>query len=246
MHPEAKNIYNPYIDIGYKPKELRRLRIEAKAYALNSGNAMQVNSYGYAGDSYDYFLGYYGAVAMNDVIGELGVEQARDSVLLKYLDKDSVSVSEWSPASSGWMAIKGHSVKSAGLVYTSPMPQYFDGWSTFNLNTSMMNTGYNTESVRELVGGWRNGFHSTKGNNLEDLRTYQTYWIKQDEGYRRNGTGVANNSFYSLDENGETHLDDVDPRITGTWTPHDLNPDNPNITPISAVVFNPLTITLDA
>jgi hypothetical protein len=51
------------------------------------------------------------------------------------------------------MAVKGHSVRSAGLVYTSPMPQYFDGWPTYNLNTNMMNTGYNTESVRELAGG---------------------------------------------------------------------------------------------
>jgi hypothetical protein len=34
--------------------------------------------------------------------------------------------------------------------------------------------------------------------------------------------------------------------MTGTWTPNTLNPDAHNDQPISAVVFNPLTITLDA
>lgn len=246
VHPEANNVYNPYIDIGYKPKELRRLKIETKAYALNSGNAMGSNSYGYAGDSYDYFLGYYGAVAQDDVINYLGTnQQAANNILLQYKDRESVSVSEWSPASSGWMAVKGHSVRSAGLVYTTPMPQYFDGWPTYNLNTNMMNTGYNTESVRELAGGWRNGYHSTKGDNLEDLRTYLTYWITRNEGYHRNGS-VPTNSFYSIDENGNAIYDNKDPRMTGTWTPNTLNPDAHNDTPISAVVFNPLTITLDA
>ena len=246
VEPEAVNIYNPYIDIGYKPKEIRRLKIETKAYALNSGNSMGANSHGYDSDSYDYFLGYYGAVASEDVIPELGSsENARQDILLKYKDKDSVSVSEWSPASSGWMAVKGHSVRSAGLVYTTPMPQYFDGWPTMNLNTNMLNEGYNTESVRELVGGWRNGYHSTKGDNYEDLRTYLTYWITRNEGYHRNGS-VPGNSFYSLDEQGTPHYDNKDPRITGTWTPHDLNPESLNEQYFSAIVFNPLTITLDA
>ena len=246
VDPDAVNIYNPYIDIGYKPKELRRLKIETKAYALNSGNHMGANSYGYDSDSYDYFLGYYGATSSDDVIPELGSNQStRENVILKYKDKDSISVSEWSPASSGWMAVKGHTVRSSGLVYTTPMPQYFDGWPSFNLSTSMLNAGYNTESVRELVGGWRNGYHSTKGDNLEDLRTYLTYWITRNEGYHRNGS-VPSNSFYSLDEEGKAHYDDIDPRTTGTWTPHDLNPDSQSTTPISAVVFNPLTITLDA
>ena len=95
VHPEANNIYNPYIDIGYKPKELRRLRIETKAYALNSGNSMGSNSYGYAGDSYDYFLGYYGAVSQDDVIDYLGSDQqAANNILLQYKDRESVSVSE--------------------------------------------------------------------------------------------------------------------------------------------------------
>ena len=235
----SENIYTPYLDLGYKPKEIGRLRMETKAYSLSNGNSVGQNahSYGYAGDSYEYILGYYGALDAKKVTEMLGTPNAENNVIMTGLGKDeeSLSASEWSPNSSGWMAIKGHGVKVAGFVYTHPMPQYFDGWPTFNLNTNMMNDGYNTESVRALYGGWRKGFYSTGGNNWEDINTYKDYIVYKDEGYKANASGLSYN-WYGID--GDKTYPTKDQRISGVW--------EGELTDFEAVVFNPWTITIDA
>jgi len=61
---QAVNVYNPYIDLGYTPKEIGRLKTELKGYCLNSGSAPGngVSIYSIKGDDYAGFFGYYDAI----------------------------------------------------------------------------------------------------------------------------------------------------------------------------------------
>lgn len=250
----SENIYTPYLDLGYKPKEIGRLRMETKAYSLCNGNSVGSNAstYGYAGDSYEYFLGYYGAIENDTVVVNLGTENAASAILLaaRGHDQESVSASSISPNSSGWMAVKGHGVKVSGFVYTSPLPQYYDGWPVWNLNKNAVNDGFNTESVREIFAGWRKGFYSTGGDNWEDIRTYDDYIAYKEEGFHSNasGAGVTHSLWYGLyggENNPSPSQYNTDywckpqRKMSGTWL-------NERGQRYEAVVFNPWTVTIDA
>lgn len=232
-----RNIDTPYLDLGYTPKEIGRLRVETKAYALNSGNSgSKINKYGFASDAYEYFLGYYGALPVAKVLPTLGTTQDANQVIIGQGLGNSVDTvaDETSPESAGWIGVKGHTVRAAGLVYTSPLPQYFDGWPTFNLNTNMMNEGFNTESVREMVAGWRSGNSYIKDNNWEPVRAYNDYTIYQNEGYKRNGSWSQGWSDFKDGDEKPSVNQQLTPNNDEVWGG------------IAAVAFNPLTVTIDA
>jgi hypothetical protein len=52
----------PYIDLGYKPKDLSRLRVELTGYARPYGINVEgkINDYSILDNAYAYFFGYYG------------------------------------------------------------------------------------------------------------------------------------------------------------------------------------------
>ena len=224
------NTTTPYFDLGYTPKEIGRLRMEVKGYALNAGAyTNQINPYGFNTDSGSYFLGYMGMLDNSQINAGIGTENAKDVILMAGLgDYTDTAKSIFSPNSSGWFAFKGHTVRIGNLVYTSPFPQSFDGHAAWNQNIDAFNAGFNDETVREMLGGFRRGYYVTQGDNWEDIITYKDYYIHEDEGYGN----------MSRPDLNETMGLSANPTIEDFWT-------NDNHSPFG-VAFNPLTMTIDA
>jgi hypothetical protein len=113
----------PYLDLGYKPKELGRLKVEIKAVAQANGCIGNPVNGGFQDTSYVAFFGY--TVPMNiELLGAVGAE-AKDyyteddlgNFYSSYIDntkKGNFTFSTRVPVSSGW-------------VYTAEGPQYIDG-----------------------------------------------------------------------------------------------------------------------
>lgn len=234
------NVTTPYFDLGYVPKEIGRLRMETKAYALNTGAyTSKINRFGFVGDGASYFLGYYGGMDYSTIAQNIGQsESAENTIIMSGLGQfTNTAQSNYSPNSSGWMGFKGHTVRVGGFVYTSPLPQFYDGHAGFNLNTGAMNEGYDSETVREMFGGWRRGYFVTQGDNWEDINTYKDYSIEQNEGY-------GDTSYpYDTDDQWLTGNDK-----NGDFAKFNSSNDNEENDKYvgKAVAFNPLTMTLDA
>lgn len=224
------NTTTPYFDLGYTPKEIGRLRMEVKGYALNAGAFIdQINPYGFATDSGSYFLGYMGMLDNTQINSGLGTENADDVIYMMGLgDYTETAKSKFSPNSSGWFGFKGHTLKMGFLVYTNPYPQSFDGHASYNLNTNEFNAGFDEESVREMLGGFRRGYYVTQGDNWEDIITYRDYYAHKDEGYGNLARPDLN----------KTMALSANPTIEDFWVPDNHNP--------FGVAFNPLTMTIDA
>lgn len=252
------NITTPYIDLGYTPKEIGRLRVETKAYALNCGlKNLTVNSYGISSDSYSYFLGYYGALAAEEVDRIVGTTSSAAATILQgaFGNSSTSEYTQWSPNSSGWFAIKGHTPWAGTLSYHSRAPQSFDGWPAWNNSTANFNEGFNRETVREMTGGWRRGYYVTPGNNWEDIVTFENYIINIAEGF---GSAIESPP---INPPGGTFGDrNINQRLTSRWAPErgpfptpskasdfiGLDPKYDPTYPWGMVANNPLTITLDA
>lgn len=237
------NITTPYFDLGYTPKEIGRLRIETKAYALNTGAQVNVNRFGYAGDSYSYFLGYYGALDWIVESSNLGTENAADKIIMSGLSNFTpTSKSNFSINSSGWFAFKGHTAKLGGFTYTSAGPPLIDGHPAWNNNNNSYNPGYNRETVREMLGGFRRGYFVTQGDNWEDIPTYGDYYAHKDEGYGDGhnfedwATAKTDQWLTGNDKNGDFGASHGDR--------DDLDEEGKLIA--KTVAFNPLTMTIDA
>lgn len=168
--------YIPYLDLGYKPKEIGRLRIETKAYSLGNGMEVNASKYGAQTDTFLYFLGYYGGPDISTLNETIGTSDKAWQIAIDAMrTKEDGLASEWSPNSPGWFAFKGHIPQGGFFVYTNPYPQTVDGLSQFNLNTKTFNEFHNWERIRELTGGFRRGYYDTLGNNWEHINTYKDY-----------------------------------------------------------------------
>lgn len=166
----------PYLDLGYTPKEIGRLRIETKAYSNMDGTAVNASRYGVQSDSYSYFLGYYGAFTRTQVGNHLGVDGYSGIISELSLDPERGGITgNYSPLTSGWFAFKGHVPRSSSWVYSNPYAQSVDGHPQYNLNSNGMNDGYNLETVREMVGGFRRGWYGIAGNDWEPINIYKDY-----------------------------------------------------------------------
>ena len=235
----------PYLDLGYTPKEIGRLRIETKAYSNNDGIQVQANKFGVQSDSYSYFLGYYGGLTRTQIGTHLGVDGYQGIIdeFLKDPERGGIA-GDYSATTSGWFAFRGHIPQGDFWVYTNPYPQNFDGHPGYNLNSNGFNDGWNTESCREMLGGFRRGWYGIAGDNWEPINIYKNYithWKKYEtKGFYDNGTpGPAwGNSSYN------TALDwDVVATPESSNLIWRVDPDEHYL---PAVAFNPITMTIDA
>lgn len=241
------NITTPYFDLGYTPKEIGRLRIETKAYALNTSLDMEGNitPYGMQDKSYSYFLGYYGAVDFIKYGQEQGSTQNRVNILSVGAANKAGSgkYTNQSPYSSGWLAFRGHTVKGSGLVYTHPTPQFYDGHSTYNISTGEWIDGFDDETVREMSGGFRKGTYSELDDNLNPITIFDNYSKTVISGYKKTHSDYIHPT-YVPDYEWRTGYDkdkdflnyDSKQGTDGVWIERKF----------LAVGFNPITMTIDA
>jgi len=67
-----RNIDTPYLNLGYTPKEIGRLRTELKGYCGNAGISNIAGSWSYATDDFESFFGYTSAVDNKEIYEKQG------------------------------------------------------------------------------------------------------------------------------------------------------------------------------
>jgi hypothetical protein len=67
-----KNIDTPYLNLGYTPKEIGRLRTELKGYCGNVGIFNIAGTWSYATDDFESFFGYTSAVDNKEIYEKQG------------------------------------------------------------------------------------------------------------------------------------------------------------------------------
>ena len=162
--------YIPWIDLGYKPKELGRLRLEVKSVSQAGGYwAGSIVGGGFQDDGYSYFIGYnaprsYKALGPNatDPIGGDNLGDMYSSYLLDK-DKGHLSIGTYIPTAHGW-------------VYTAEGPQYLDGQTWYKASDA---SGVIAGSPKTLYysspAKFRRGVKTILDENWEEINCYNNY-----------------------------------------------------------------------
>ena len=225
----------PYLDLGYTPKEIGRLRMETKAYCGNAGLNIKTSSTSVSNDSFEYFLGYYGAVDDEDIVANIGTTDASKNIYTSSADNSGMVgqiTSDYSINSRGWFAFKGHTLNGSSWSMNGIGPQLIDNNSGWNQSTQSWNNGYNKETVRELVGGFRMGNVMIQGDDYEDIQLYWDYVASNKVGSAQLTPNRYNEDFLQY------------PRDWSSDTITNVSSTTP--TAVACVAFNPVTMTLDA
>lgn len=168
----------PYLDLGYTPKEIGRLRMETKAYCCNAGVRIDTNENSVSDDGYSYFLGYYGALDSTAILNAIGNGKAYTIARDESSDNSGFTETMYSNSSvnsRGWFAFGGHTVGGRSWSMNGKGPQALDGNPGWNNITQSYNYGHNEEKVRELVGGFRRGNYAIQGDDWEDIHLFGDY-----------------------------------------------------------------------
>lgn len=173
----------PYIDLGYRPKELKRLRVEFTGYALGLGytqREMEPNSAGahqaWSGQSFDYlnFLGYHAPSTTQintlrpwgeTITTPLGEEFEISDYphMYGYKAKGTFAIRPRIPVVSGW-------------VYIANGPQNFDGNTYYIADAPETSPGANVPITKiGLLGGYRNGVNRTYDDNYNPYEAFKFY-----------------------------------------------------------------------
>lgn len=236
----------PYIDLGYKPKEIGRLRVEIKAYARPYGIVSLPGTGGMLTSDYLKYFGYYGPTDAkwigvtqykeynSDLVGPgagavTSVHGSARSLSANYSINANGSGrgTEISPDSVGCFAIGCRAPVASGWVYTVSGPQYIDGQRFYGHNSTY------GESISEvqlkqtgISADYRKGYYSDTDDNYEPIPAYNNH-----------GFSVTYREF----DNGEnsTIPQRFQPYVCWDRTAEEL-------IPTLSSCGNPYTVTLDA
>ena len=182
--PQDSGATIPYIDIGYKPKEIGRLRVEitgdAQAYGVQSGTS----GYGMQTLDYLYWFGYWGTTSL-DHIGELGAEGLGKLQAYKDIGGEVNSldlIPDLSPGSKGCFGIRCHIPTCGSWVYTAEGPQSLDGAGWFKGGGSMGEFTKPEKRYHGIYGYYRKGFYAYCDDDYNEHLGYNNYGISQKIG----------------------------------------------------------------
>lgn len=185
--------YQPYLNLGYTPKEIGRLTIQAKAYAVADSpwnGEGRGQDYAPTVDDYTYFFGYYGA-ADPGIYGSIsGLDDGKVKLFGKYGKGMSPSVySPYSSQSSGWIAMRGHIPLIGGFTKQAAYPWSVDGhtavkWAN-DAQDFLMYWNADVEDHKTILAGYRLGNYAGIDENLEYYNENQDHYHKYS---KHNGT----------------------------------------------------------
>ena len=161
----------PYIDLGYTPKELRRLKVEIKTVAQANGFTAQggtVNG-GFQDTSYSNFFGYV-TPKDHSLLGNFNPPDDKEIVLDDFY---SVKISD---QLKGHFSIRPRLAKASGFVFTAEGPQYLDGQLWYSASSM---GGIIPGSPMERYTGYhynfRNGYATVLDENYDEIECYRQY-----------------------------------------------------------------------
>lgn len=182
----------PYIDLGYRPKELQRLRVEIKGTSVGYGvwNGAEISPdiglarQAYATQSLDYlpFFGYY---ATEDI----PVGETTSYTVKTPLGETFNNYTTYSRTSKGAFAVRPRLPRTSGWVYTAEGPQYLDGqvWYTGSSAPGVIAGSPNYTNIVGINGCYRRGIQKTLDDNFEEINAFQNYGIgttrKRNDGW---------------------------------------------------------------
>ena len=165
----------PYIDLGFKPKDLSRLRVEIKAYARPTGFDAKtcVTGYGFQEMGYTSFFGYEGPRDVSALNSEYkALKGITDGVAANGTGEGTL----YSPNSKGFFSIRCRVPVASGWVYSAEGPQYIDGQIYY---TAGAGTGVITGSPKIIKTGvsalYRKGCYSDFDDEKNVIRSFNNY-----------------------------------------------------------------------
>lgn len=163
----------PYIDLGYTPKELKRLKVEIKAVAQGAGfisGPGTVNG-GFQDLTYSNFFGYT-VPRDSDLLGVMvGDLPDADEIVLD--DFYSVKISD---QLKGHFAVRPRLAKADGFVYSAEGPQYLDGQAWYTASSASGVIPY--APMEQYTGyhySYRNGYATILDENYEEIECFKQY-----------------------------------------------------------------------
>lgn len=175
----------PYIDLGYTPKELKRLKVEIKAVAQASGFVSSVGTVngGFQDTAYSNFFGYI-APRDSDLLGVMvGDLPDADEIVLD--DFYSVKISN---QLKGHFAIRPRVAVASGFVYSAEGPQYLDGQLWYSASSaSGVIPGQPMERFIGYHYNFRNGYATILDENYDEIECYRQYGGSNEIEYMKGG-----------------------------------------------------------
>lgn len=199
----------PYIDIGYTPKEIGRLRIEWTGASKPVGVASPLSSYSLLDTSCLPIVGYSGCAGYKYTPGSSSVA----TELLPYVANDwvneSLARSVVHPGSKGYFCIEPRlpSTDGAYWVYTANGPSSIDGQTYATSATAPLNIHNTVNYIKPgIYAGFRRGLNYDTDDNYNTITAFNDYSFgkivelnqvpdKETEGYIK--TSFAPNAEYN-------------------------------------------------
>ena len=161
----------PYIDLGYTPKELRRLKVEIKAVAQAQGFICQGGTVGggFQDTAYSNFFGY--TVPLNhSLLGDFNRPDDKEILLDDFY---SVKISD---QQKGHFTMRPRLAVASGFVYSAEGPQALDGQLWYSASSA---SGVIPGSPHEKYIGYhynfRNGYATILDENYNEIDCYKQY-----------------------------------------------------------------------
>lgn len=230
----------PYIDLGYRPKEIGRLRVEFTGATKPIGVASPISGYSAFGNDFTTIFGYWGApeFTATDQINYTQVLTLPGITANEY----ATAKAKYSGASKGCFAIRTRvpSTEGASWIYNYNGPSSIDGYKyTDNVMAGNGVVGYVYWTKPGMIAQFRRGFNYDVDDNYNTIEVFKDYRFsktfnmttvpdKETDGYMQ----VNNDRFQAV---GLNSYDDTKPREgqDGTW--------------VGDYGFaNPFTVVLDA
>jgi hypothetical protein len=165
----------PYIDLGYTPKELKRLKVEIKAVAQASGFSSSVGTVngGFQDLSYTNFFGYT-APRDSDLLGVMvGDLPDADEIVLD--DFYSVKISD---QQKGHFAVRPRVAVASGFVYSAEGPQYLDGQLWYSAGAATGTISGHPRMVKQGIESYfRRGAYADTDENYEEFNCFKNYGL---------------------------------------------------------------------
>ena len=164
----------PWIDLGFKPKDISRLRVEIKGYARPWGIHSRTTSYAFTDYGYSYFFGYYAPKPWT----LLGTESCSPNNLIPNSPSANGTGrgTDISAYSSGMFGFRSRVPEATGWVYTSEGPQFIDGQVYYTANSA---PGVIAGSVDLKYTGmyayYRKGKYSDFDDNFNVIPSFSNY-----------------------------------------------------------------------
>lgn len=160
----------PYIDLGYRPKELGRLKIEAKAVAQSNGMIVgNIATGGFQDDGYAAWLGYTAVQGYKT----LGTTTSTDSYNENLGNFYSHNIPE---KRRGHFKFSSPIPEASGWVYSAEGPQFIDGQVYYTASSAAgVIAGEPKWKYYGTNATYRNGYETILDENYEEIKCYNEY-----------------------------------------------------------------------